>query len=103
MKRDQKGFAVVESMLLIIIVLLVGFIGYYVYHAKNNTNATYNNAANSSNNRQVEETNPAYEFKELNVSFKPTEDLKQMTYSKFDTSYILTTPEFKTLAEQCAP
>lgn len=48
MKKNQKGFGVVESLLIVIIVLIVGFVGYYVYHTKNNTDSTYNNTAKNS-------------------------------------------------------
>ncbi len=48
MKRGQKGFGVIEGLLIVIIVLLVGFIGYYVYHSRNSTSATSNNPTNSS-------------------------------------------------------
>lgn len=48
MKRGQKGFTVVETLLVLILIAIIGFTGYYVYHTKNNANTTYNNAANTS-------------------------------------------------------
>lgn len=45
MKRGQKGFTVVETLLVLILLAIIGFTGYYVYHTKNNANSTYNNTS----------------------------------------------------------
>ncbi|MDB5164931.1 MAG: hypothetical protein JWL89_557 [Candidatus Saccharibacteria bacterium] len=44
-KMDQKGFSLVEGLLVIIAVALVAFVGYYVYHAQSQTNKTYSVAS----------------------------------------------------------
>jgi len=47
MKTTQKGFSVIEGLLVTIIVLLVAFIGYYVYHSQKQTDKTLNSAAST--------------------------------------------------------
>ena len=53
MNKTQKGFALVESLLILIIVLLVGFIGYYVWHTKSQTNKTLDTAASTNQTAQT--------------------------------------------------
>lgn len=50
MDRKQKGFTVVEGLLLVIAVTLVVFVGYYVYHSQKNANDILNTAAQTSQN-----------------------------------------------------
>lgn len=49
LKGNRHGFAVVETLLIIVIVALIGFVGWYVYRAMKNTNNAYNTATNTSN------------------------------------------------------
>lgn len=52
---NQKGFATIEAVLIIIIVAIVGGTGYYIYHATNKSNQaldTANSTANSVTVRQ---------------------------------------------------
>ena len=42
---SQKGFAVVETALIIVILAIVGGTGYYIYQANKKTSNTYNSAA----------------------------------------------------------
>lgn len=51
MKNNQKGFGVVEAVLIFVIAGLVGFVGWYVWQAKNNTNMTNNTSNSSTNNK----------------------------------------------------
>lgn len=48
MKNNQKGFGLIEGLLMLVIFGLIGFVGWYVWHSKNNTNSSYNNAVTSS-------------------------------------------------------
>jgi hypothetical protein len=45
MKKNQKGFALVEGLLILIIVILVGFIGWYVYHTDHKSNTANTSSA----------------------------------------------------------
>lgn len=48
MKRiNQKGFAVLETFLLIVIIVLLAGIGYYVWHSNKQAASTYKAASNS--------------------------------------------------------
>jgi len=58
MKDNQRGFSVVEGLLIIVIIGLVGFTSWYVFHSNNNANQAYDNAA-SSGNSQVAASNPS--------------------------------------------
>lgn len=58
MKNNQKGFGVVEGLLIIVIVGLLGFVGWYVWHSKQSTDNTYN-AATSANSTSTSPTNSA--------------------------------------------
>jgi prepilin-type N-terminal cleavage/methylation domain-containing protein len=60
MKRGQKGFTVVETLLVLILLAILGFTGYYVYHTRNNTNNSYNNATNSSSSVAASSSDKTY-------------------------------------------
>lgn len=47
MKHQQKGFAVLETLLVLVALIIVGGTGYYVWHAKQNTNKSLDAANNS--------------------------------------------------------
>jgi predicted negative regulator of RcsB-dependent stress response len=49
MNKDQKGLALLESLLILVIVALIGFIGWYVWNSNKKTNVSLNNANKSSN------------------------------------------------------
>jgi hypothetical protein len=48
MKKTQKGFAVVESLLIILILVIIGFGGYYVWQTQQQTNKTLDQASATS-------------------------------------------------------
>lgn len=47
MKHQQKGFAVLETLLIVIILAIIGGTGYFVWHSRQNTDKTLGNAAKS--------------------------------------------------------
>lgn len=49
MKSGQKGFTVIETLLVLILLAILGFTGYYVWHSQKTANSTYNSAAKTSN------------------------------------------------------
>ncbi len=51
LKDNRQGFAVVETLLVVIIIALIGFVGWYVYHAMKNTNNAYNSATKTSSSK----------------------------------------------------
>lgn len=44
-KFDQRGFAPLETALILVIVGLLAFIAWFIFHSQSNTNTTYGNAA----------------------------------------------------------
>jgi predicted lipoprotein with Yx(FWY)xxD motif len=47
LKKHQKGFAAVETVLILVIVALVAFVAWYAFHTKSNTENTLGTAANT--------------------------------------------------------
>ncbi|MGC1177422.1 MAG: hypothetical protein WA843_05110 [Candidatus Saccharimonadales bacterium] len=47
-KSNQKGFSLVEGLLIVIAVALIAFVGYYVWHSQKEANKTLNAASKSS-------------------------------------------------------
>lgn len=56
MKKSQKGFAVVEGLLILVIVGLIGFVGWYVWH--NRATKTTNSPATSTSAIVEQKTTP---------------------------------------------
>jgi type II secretory pathway pseudopilin PulG len=48
MNKTQKGFALMEGLLIILILAIIGFGGYYVWNSQKNTNKSLNNADKAS-------------------------------------------------------
>lgn len=46
-KRDQKGFAAVETVLIVMIVALIAFVAWFAFHTKSNTDTTLDNTPNA--------------------------------------------------------
>ncbi len=96
MRKNQKGFSVVELLLIVVLIAIAALGGWYVAkHSK-----TPNSAATPSVS-----TPTVFAFKELRVQVMLTSNLKDLfytknTYSSSD-SYDLNTPQFKQLAAKC--
>lgn len=45
MKKNQKGFTLIEGLLAVIFLSLIGFIGYYVWHTNQKDNKTVNSTS----------------------------------------------------------
>lgn len=46
-KKDQKGWALIETILILVIIALVAFVAWYAFHTKSSTDNTYTNAGNT--------------------------------------------------------
>jgi type II secretory pathway pseudopilin PulG len=109
MKSGQKGFTVVETLLVLILVSIIGFTGYYVYHSRNNANVNYNNSANSSNVSTSSSSNSSkFVFKEIGVQVQLPSSLKDLSYTVFQSdngnpNLALSTPEFVGALNKCDP
>jgi hypothetical protein len=49
MNVNQKGFAAVEALLLLVLLAIIGGTGYYVWHARQNSNDIYSSSTGGSN------------------------------------------------------
>jgi len=47
LKKNQRGFSTIETVLVLVVLIAVAGVGYYVYKAKNSTTKTYNSAAST--------------------------------------------------------
>lgn len=56
MNKTQKGFAVLESLLILVIIAIIGGTGYYVWHSKAQTDKNLDNASNSSQSLVTQNT-----------------------------------------------
>jgi hypothetical protein len=103
MKSGQKGFTVVETLLVLILISIIGFTGYYVWHTQNNSNSSYNNADRSNSNTPTS-TNSVnkFVFKELGVEFDPPSSLKGLSYIVFDDNIYITDSAFKDALNKCS-
>jgi uncharacterized protein HemX len=50
LSKEQSGFSIVETVLLLVIVAAIAGVGWYVYHAQQKTSDTFNAATENSNN-----------------------------------------------------
>jgi hypothetical protein len=64
MKKNEKGFSVVEVFIVVLVVVLVGFLGWYVW----SKNSTKDNSAPSSTSKTSDNTQTNQENKQVDVS-----------------------------------
>ncbi len=60
MKKNQKGIALIETLLIILILVIIGFGGYYVWHTQKQTDKILNQAAATS--QKTTATKPAQKY-----------------------------------------
>jgi type II secretory pathway pseudopilin PulG len=110
MKKDQGGFGVIETLLVLVIVGILGVIGWYVVSSNHKTQKQLDTLSQSANSpapssKKADAPNKKFIFKELKVQITLPGDLKDLSYNKDTLSsaeiYDLNTPEFKQLAAKC--
>ncbi len=109
MNENQKGFSVVEGLLILIIVGLIGCVGWYVWHAKNNADANLNSAASSNTvipptqQTKPKDTAQYLEIKEWGVKFKIPSNLTSIEYKINEQNNLafLGSPQLASIAPTC--
>jgi type II secretory pathway pseudopilin PulG len=66
MKKNQKGFSHVETLLLLVIVGIIAGVGWYVWNANSQTNKNLDSAVNSASN-SADATKKAQENEKANI------------------------------------
>lgn len=101
---NQKGFAAVEALLIVIILAIIGGTGYYVYRANSNTTDTQN-AAQTAANSAVAHKAKFVTIKEWDVR-APYGGKLQLTYTIKDqgdvSTALFTSSELNKQGEMCA-
>lgn len=89
--KNQKGFTVVEGLLILVIVGLIGGVGWYVWDAKKESDKSLNQASStdiSGTTKTSETPTPdgyvKYENKELGISFIYLKEWGDVTKTEFD-------------------
>jgi Tfp pilus assembly protein PilE len=69
LSKEQKGFTLVESLLIVLILVVIGGVGYMVYHNNHKTSSTTNTASkttiSSSSNKSTTAPNPYAGWQQL--------------------------------------
>lgn len=103
-KLSQKGFTLVEGLLIVIALSLFIGVGYYVYSANkdNTTNAVVTNTPEKKSTPKTTEIK-YLEIKELGIKIPLTKDLEKATYEiNSSTDYAgISTPEFADAVGNC--
>ncbi|MEK7059705.1 MAG: hypothetical protein AAB971_03035 [Patescibacteria group bacterium] len=99
-KFNQRGFAAVETILIIVIVAIIGGAGYFVYSSNKKTNDTLNSAAkvaqsspdsNTKTKSVAKSTQPVLDIKEWDVKIELSPGLIGTTYKiEGDTAWLST-------------
>lgn len=99
--RYQKGFTVVEGLLIFVIVGVIGGVGWYVVNSKNKTNKTSNQISTPAPQPVSSVTSDInyLAIKEWGIKLKLTETIKNATYNILDNKAWLSTKELDTNAE----
>ncbi|HYH36167.1 MAG TPA: hypothetical protein VD706_01565 [Candidatus Saccharimonadales bacterium] len=87
----QKGFTLIEGLLIIIALSLIAGVGYYVYNANKEADKNLTSSASKEEKPAAKEkTQKNYlEIKELGIKFELTSKLKNAYYAKVDGGYFL--------------
>jgi hypothetical protein len=109
---EQKGFAALEGLLILVIIAIIGGTGWYVMKAKDNTDKTLSQTANSSaqKSNKAKTSNSRFDLKELGISIVLPPDLKDLTYDAQQitsvsggktTALYMSSASFKKVQQKC--
>jgi len=57
--HDQRGFSVIEAVLIVVIIAIVGFVGWYVWSMNKDSSETKTNSSTSQTSSESSENPPA--------------------------------------------
>jgi Tfp pilus assembly protein PilV len=83
-KANQKGFSIVEALLILVVLGLLGFTGWFVYHAKQSSDKSYSTAANSVSSSTTKQAKAQHGTKVVSL------DETYAKYINYDTGISLT-------------
>lgn len=101
MKKYQKGFGLIETLLILILVTLLGFVGWYVWNSQDKNKDNTNQSANSSAIQSDNKNTSAFKIKELGIQFKLPDELKELIYATHDNTVSFYMPDLNKLAPSC--
>jgi hypothetical protein len=91
MSINQKGFTLIEGLLIVIALSLVTGVGYYVYNTNKNNDKLQNNSQISSDTKQSKSSDKDkryLEVQELGIKFEVTDELKNIYYKVDENGYV---------------
>lgn len=100
MKSGQKGFTVIETLLVLILLAILGFTGYYVWHSQTTADKTLSTAAKTSSTAPPVKSTE-FIFKGLGVQFNPKTDLKGLKYQISNGDYYLSDDAYVSAVNTC--
>ena len=103
---NQKGFGLVEGLLVIIALTLIVGVGYYVYSQNKSDDSSQQStgtAATSQSTQPAKQETKYFEFKELGVKIPLNEGLDGLSYQVEDNYLFLTTNKITAEAKKCDP
>jgi hypothetical protein len=85
MNKNEKGFSLVEGLLVVLIVTVIGFAGWYVLNANKNVSTVKSDKQDTATTSEDKDTNTTsqskfFEIKELGVKFEQGDDLEGLYY-----------------------
>lgn len=80
MKKNEKGFSLVEGFLILIIAGLLGSIGFYVWHSRNPASSTINKASNTQSAKASQPISPNDFIKEITAALDSNNEAQLEQY-----------------------
>lgn len=105
-KKNENGFGLIETLLVIVIIGLIGGVSYYIYSNKNSEEETAQTSLQQDTKAEKTDSK-TFEFKELGVSIQVSGTTENLEYDITPATalapeiYSLTTDEVKTLHDKC--
>jgi Tfp pilus assembly protein PilX len=101
--KNQKGFGLVEGLLIVIALTLIAGVGYYVYSSRKDNSSKTNEQITSQPAAEAKQQDEYFEFKELGVKIPLSKELAGLD-SQTESNYLyLTTDAITASKNRCDP